>query len=95
MNTIRVSATKARNNFFDLLNQVTLGTQVIIEKDAKEVAVMVPKKTGLDWKSLLKAAKETHGILKDYDPNDNPLRRKSATNFLGKWDKGLKIKKSA
>ena len=36
MNTIRISATAARNRFFDLLNQVAAGAQVIIEKDKKE-----------------------------------------------------------
>jgi len=93
MNTIRVSATSARNKFFELLNQVALGTQVIIERDSKEIAVLAPKKHKVDWVTLRKATKETHGILKDYNPEDNPLRRKGATSFLGKWDKGLKFKK--
>ena len=66
MNTIRLSATSARNKFFELLNQVALGSQVIIEKDKKEVAVISPKKTKTDWKGLLKASKAVHGILKDY-----------------------------
>lgn len=95
MSTIRVSATSARNNFFELLNQVALGTQVIIERDAKEVAVLSPKKQKIDWKEFRKAAEKARGILKDtdFDPNNNPLRRPGATNFLGKWDKGLKFKK--
>ncbi len=87
MNTIRVSATKARNNFFELLNQVALGTQVVIEKDNKEVAILSPKQRGFDKKALLKASKKVHGIWKDYDPEDNPLRRKGAADFLGKWHK--------
>lgn len=87
MNTIRVSATKARNNFFSLLEQVALGTQVIIEKDSKEVATLSPKKQKTDWAALLKASKKIHGIWKDYDPEDNPLRKKGAADFLGKWDK--------
>lgn len=93
MNTIRLSATSARNKFFELLNQVALGTQVIIEKDAKEIAVISPKVKKTDWKGFLKAAKEAKGILKDYDPMDNPLRKPGAIDFLGKWDRGLKIKK--
>lgn len=93
MNTIRVSATAARNKFFELLNQVALGTQVIIEKDKKEVAVLSPKKTKTDWEGLRKAAEATHGILKDYDPSDNPLRKKGAWKRLGKWDRGLKLEK--
>lgn len=95
MNTIRVSATSARNHFFELLNQVAAGTQVIIERDSKEVAMLTPKKQKIDWVEFKKAAEKARGILKDtdFDPNDNPLRRKGAADFLGKWDKGLKFKK--
>lgn len=92
---IKMSATKARNNFFELLNQVALGnTEIIIEKDSKEVAVLTPKKQKIDWKEFRRAAKVAKGILKDsdYDPEDNPLRRKGAADFLGKWDQGLKLR---
>lgn len=93
MNTIRVSATSARNNFFELLNKVAAGTQVIIEKDSKEVAVLSPKKQKINWVEFRKAAKAAKGILKDYDPKrDNPFYGKKAWPDLGKWDKGLKIK---
>ena len=90
MNTIRVSATKARNNFFELLNQVAMGKSVIIERDSKEVAVLSTKKSGFDREALLKASKKIRGIFKDYDLQDSPLRRKGAWPTLGKWDKGLK-----
>jgi len=90
MNTIRLSATSARNKFFELLNQVALGTQVIIEKDNKEIAILSPKTTKTDWKGLLNASKKVKGILKDYSTEDNPLRRKGASDFLGQWDKHLK-----
>lgn len=93
MNTIKLSATSARNNFFGLLNQVALGTQVVIEKDHQEIAVISPKTTKTDWKGLLKASKKVRGIFKNYNPNDNPLRRVGSASFLGKWDKKLKIKK--
>ena len=85
---IRVSATKARNNFFELLNQVALGTQFIIEKDNKEVAILSPKISKMDWKKFRKAAQAARGILKDidYDLENNPLRKKGAADFLGKWD---------
>lgn len=89
MNTIRISATAARNNFFDLLNQVASGVHVTIVKDAKEVAELIPKSTKTDWKGLIKAMKAAQGIAKDFDPNDNPLRRPGSTDYLGKWDKGL------
>lgn len=93
MNMLRVSATKARNNFFELLNQVAMGTEVIIERDSKEVATLSPRKTKTDWLALKRASKKIHGIWKDYDVNDNPLRRKGAWPAWGKWDKGLKFKK--
>lgn len=87
MNTIRISATSARNNFFDLLNQVILGTQVIIERDSKEVALISSKKQTVNWLALKKASKAIHGIWKNYDLENNPLRRKNAWPLLGKWDK--------
>ena len=94
MHTIKVSATSARNKFFELLNQVAAGTQVIIERDAKEVAIMSPKKQTVDWVALKKASQAAHGILTDYDPKrDNPFYGKKAWPNLGKWDKGLKISK--
>lgn len=94
MYTIKISATKARNTFFSLLEQVALGKQVIIEKDNKEIAVLLPKKTKTNWASLVKASKAVKGILKDYNPQDNPLRKHGAKSFLGKWDDDLDIKKS-
>lgn len=89
MNTIRLSATSARNNFFELLNQVAAGTQVIIEKDKKEIALLSPRTTHTNWKGLLATSKKVRGILKDYSDEDNPLRRNGASNFLGQWDKDL------
>lgn len=86
MNTIRMSSTAARNKFFDLLNLVALGNEVIIEKDNKEVAVLSQKTTKTDWKGLLGASKKVRGIFADYDANDNPLRRSGASDFLGQWD---------
>lgn len=90
MATVRVSATKARNTFFDLLNQIALGMHVVIVRDEKEVALMIPKRHTTDWKGLLKATKRAKGILKEYDPQDNPLRRRGAADFLGRWDRDIK-----
>lgn len=88
VSTIRVSATSARNNFFELLNQVAAGTQVVIEKDKKEVALISPTEKGTDLKGLMEASKRARGIFKDYDvERDNPLRRKGAADFLGRWDR--------
>lgn len=93
MNTIRVSATAARNNFFELLDKVAIGARVIVEKDYKEIAEIIPRKKKTDWEGLRKAMDAASGILKDYDPKDNPLRRPGAANFLGKWDRGLTLKR--
>jgi antitoxin (DNA-binding transcriptional repressor) of toxin-antitoxin stability system len=93
MNTIRLSATSARNKFFDILNQVALGREFIIEKDKKEVAVILPKKTKTDWKAFGKALKNAHGILKDYSVEEiSPLRKKGAWKNFGEWDKDILVK---
>lgn len=94
MQTIKISATKARNEFFNLLNQVASGKQFVIKRDNEEVAMLSPKKKQIDWKDFRKASEAARGILKDYNPEDNPLRKKGSTDFLGKWDKGLTKKKS-
>lgn len=95
MNTITVSATHARNNFFSLLDQVAAGKQVIIEKDKEEVAVLSPKKTDINHKEYLKAARAAKGVLavSDYNPLNNPLRKPGAKSFLGKWDKAMRKKR--
>lgn len=88
MNTLRVSATKARNNFFELLNQVAMGREVMIEKDNKEVAILSSKGVNFDWKSFRKAAKAAHGILKGYSIEEiSPLRGKGAWKGFATWDK--------
>jgi len=95
MNTTRVSATSARNNFFELLDKVAQGAKIVVEKDAKEIAVIMPRSKKTDWKGLRKAMNEAAaaGVLKDYNFNDNPLRRPDAADFLGKWDRDLVKKK--
>lgn len=91
MQTIKISATKARNNFFELLNQVALGKHIIIERDNKEIAILSPQTNQIDWKKFKKALKESHGILKNYPLDDSPLRKKGAWKRLGRWDKNLKL----
>lgn len=87
MNTITVSATKARNTFFELLDRVASGVTVIITKDAREVATLTPKKRGSDLKAIMKAMKTARGALGDYTLKDSPLRKPGAADFLGKWDR--------
>lgn len=91
MNTIRISATAARNKFFELLDKVAQGMEVIIEKDKKEIAVLSPKKAKVDWEHLKKATEATWGILKDAPAKDlenSPTRRKTAWKNFGS---GIKI----
>lgn len=87
MTTIRISATKARNNFFELLGQVALGdTEVVIEKDSKEVAVLSPKKQQINWKEFKKAARAAKGILKEYTIEEiAPASKKGAWKGVGDW----------
>ena len=86
MKTIRVSATHARNNFFELLNLVSTGSEVVVEKVRRMAAKIVPVKSTPRNKGLLKALdRAAKGFV--YDEKDNPLRRPGAADFLGKWDK--------
>lgn len=86
MNITRVSATKARNNFFTLLDQVSQGVQIIIEKDGRETAIILPRQNTTNWKNLLKVSRETAGIDKDFLKEGSLLREKGAGIFLGSWD---------
>jgi prevent-host-death family protein len=87
MNTIRVSATAARNRFFELLDKVAAGAEVIIEKDRKEVAVMGPKKSKSNLEAVRKASERVHGLLKEYTVEEiAPTRKKGAWGNFGQWD---------
>lgn len=91
---MRISATAARNRFFELLDQVALGQEVIIEKDKKEVAILSPKVKKTNWSAFQKAAKAAHGILKDYSIEEiSPIRKKTAWKGFGEWDKDIKFPK--
>jgi len=85
MKTITVSATHARNNFFELLGMVETGKQIIVKKDKKEVAIISPrKKKGTDLKGLQKAMDAVRGIWteKDYQDWKKSPARKSARSVL-------------
>ena len=82
MQTITWSATKARNEFFDLLTQVAMGQSFIVEKDKKEVALVTPIKKGTDLVGLKKAMDALHGVAKDFDLSKSPLRSKKARAWL-------------
>ena len=82
MQTITWSATKARNEFFDLLTQVAMGQSFIVERDKKEVALVTPIKKGTDLVGLKKAMDALHGVAKDFDLRESPLRNKRARAWL-------------
>ncbi len=84
MNTIRVSATHARNNLFDLLDQVSKGLSVIIEKDNKTVARVIPiMNNGAKYRGITKALNKASKNF-SYSKNENPLRKSGALKFLSK-----------
>jgi len=96
MNTITVSATKARNEFFSLIEWASaVGRSVIVEKDRKVLVKIVPAVSDQEvWKikkrGLLRAVKESEGILKG-EKFKSPLRGKRANTWLGRWDRDLNL----
>lgn len=86
MQTITMSATKARNQFFDILSWVAMGKTIMIEKDKKLIANITPISKVNRNKGLLKAL-DSASVGFVYSKADNPLRRKGSSRFLGKWDK--------
>lgn len=95
MKAIRVSATEARNNFFNLLNKVLYeDVRVIIEKvdTGKEAVLSLKQSKEEEFKKRMKVLNDTFGIWKDV-PNsriyDDRLRGKRAKAYLKrarKWD---------
>ena len=87
MKIMRVSATHARNNFFELLNIVAAGGEVTINKDGREAVVMTSKKKGTDIVGLTRALEKCQKYFKNWSLSDSPLRKPGAAAFLGRWDK--------
>jgi len=89
MQTITISATKARQEFFDLLMQVAIGNSFVVKKDNQEVALVSPIKRGTDLVGLKKAMDALHGVAKDFDLSKSLLRDKRAKAWLrrirGQW----------
>lgn len=82
MQTITMSATKARNQFFDILTWVSMGNRAIIKKDNVELAVLSSRNTKTDWIGLRKVMDKAKGSFKGFDINDSPLRGKKAKAWL-------------
>lgn len=81
-----MSATKVRNEFFDVLTWVSMGKTIMIEKDKKLIANITPISKTNRNKGLLKAL-DAASLDFVYNKSDNPLRKKGSNSFLGKWDK--------
>ncbi len=90
MKTIRVSATNARNNFFNLLNQVMYeDLQVIIGKAGTDKEVVLKEKTSSkeEYEKTMKVLRGTYGALKNTPVSrltDDRLRGKRARGYLKK-----------
>jgi prevent-host-death family protein len=90
MKTIRVSATDARNNFFNLLNQVMYeNLQVIIGKAGTDREVVLKEKTSSkeEYEKTMKVLRGTYGALKNTPASrltDDRLRGKRAREYLKK-----------
>ncbi len=52
---IAVTATKLRNNLFELLAQVSKGETIAVRRNGEEVALLVPPKKD-DWRERMKSA---------------------------------------
>jgi antitoxin (DNA-binding transcriptional repressor) of toxin-antitoxin stability system len=88
MNSLSVSATYARNNFFELLDKVSAGLiDVVIKKDNREVAVFSKKNThNAHIANMTKALDSLVDVIDADELANNPLRKLEAASFLGKWD---------
>ena len=90
MKNIRVSATEARNNFFELLNQVIYeDARVVIEKagSKKNVELVVSETATSTKNKRLELIKETYGLFKTVSLSeftDDRVRGKRAKEYLEK-----------
>jgi prevent-host-death family protein len=66
---ITITATKLRNNLFNYLEKVTNGETILIQRNKKEVAKLVPPNTS-NWRDNLKTKME---ILVEPDELIKPL----------------------
>ncbi len=69
MKVIKVSATEARNNFFELLNEVIYGDKEVRVYKNKQPAVRIvgDKKAKVDWDEYKKKVKAARGIFTKED----------------------------
>lgn len=94
MKTIRVSATNARNNFFQLLNQVIYeDSQVIIGKAGtdRQVVLSPQESKEKEHKETMRILDETFGIWRNVPLShfkDDRMHGKKAKAFLNKLRKG-------
>ena len=74
-----MSATQARNNFFDIMNAAIYGNQItVVLKNGEEAMTMAPvkKKKKFDWDEYMKNLKTLSTMLTEEDYKDMEETRK-------------------
>lgn len=84
METIVVTATEARRNFFELINAAKFGGQTaLITTNGKIAAKIVPaQSTTFDWKKYFKDLPKIRGILTSSDFKSMKNLRKNIDNYF-------------
>ncbi len=54
---VKITATKLRNNLFEYLDRIEAGETIIIERNSREVARLVPARQP-DWRDKMKTKAE-------------------------------------
>lgn len=87
MHTVTLPTTKARNQFFDLVNAARYNNQVtVIIQSGQAVAQIVPiEKKKIDWKNLNKNLQKVAGIFTQADEDFILHGRKTFDRDLGDW----------
>ena len=96
MSEKRVSATLARNKFFDLIDEVSRGDDVVVVERNKKPLVKITKAVNRKpWPEVKKLLDETYGMWKDvpdeeFDERGNIRRvREAARKTVEKLRKGI------
>ena len=77
MTLIKISATEARNRFFELIQMVAYkGDPVVIKKNNKDfVRIVAEKRLTGDFISIEEVIKQTYGMCADADKEDWPYEK--------------------
>lgn len=91
-----ISATEARNRFFEILNLTMYkGEEFIIEKDGKPAAKVIPIETKGDAKEVNRILKQMREVFKKHKKRkywsiiDTPSWKKKEKKYLENLSKGI------